>query len=483
MPDDEVATAEEEEQELTEEEQELAKLKKAIEVKVEDIGTLRKKLTITVPKATIGERRNDQFGEIKRDSVVPGFRKGHAPLRLVEKRFGHDVNAQLSSQLLSSSFMAAVEKEDLKTIGDPLIWAKDKNAAESEPHKLVSVEQAFDLVTLPAESDFTYSCEVEVRPEFELPELESIKIEQPKVRIGKKQINEYIDRLRAMRGQYEPVPNDKIKEDDLVVCNIKISADDKVLHEEENCQLAARPQRYAGIVMEDLGKVLTGCNIGREKELEGRITDDYEDESVRGKTAKVQLKILDIKRLVLPELDQAFLENLGCKSKKELEDQVRDILQSQKGEEIRQLRREQVYRYLLDQCKLDLPGRLSQHQADRIATRRMLEMARRGVPESEISKHADAIKTGAASDAAKDLNLHFIFEKIAEQWDVGVSEDEVNAQIAAIAQRQRRRFDRVRDDLIRNKSLSSLYVHVRDEKIVDRILEKASIVETIKDES
>ena len=104
-------------------------------------------------------------------------------------------------------------------------------------------------------------------------------------------------------------------------------------------------------------------------------------------------------------------------------------------------------------------------------------MARRGIPESELEKHADAIRTGAESDSAKDLNLHFIFERIADEWDIDVSEDEINGQIAAIARRQNRRFDRVRDDLMRNNSLQPLYVHVRDEKIVDRILEKATIVE------
>ena len=164
--------------------------------------------------------------------------------------------------------------------------------------------------------------------------------------------------------------------------------------------------------------------------------------------------------------------------KKELEEGVKDILESQEHEEVRHLRRDQVYKYLLDNCKLELPERMSQQQTSRIVARRMLEMARRGVPDSELEKHADAIRTGAESDCAKDLNLHFIFEKIADQWDIDVSEDEINGQIAVIAQRQNRRFDRVRDDLMRSNSLQPLYVHVRDEKIVERILEKAEIVES-----
>ena len=352
MPDEEVATApEDQEQELTDEEQAMAKLKEAIDVQVDDAGTLRKKLTITVPAGTVTERRSEQFGELKRDSVVPGFRKGHAPLKLVEKRFGQDVNSQLSSQLLSSSYLAAVEKEDLKTIGDPMIWAEDAKSDAGAPPKLVSIEQAFELIELPSEGDFTYSCEIELQPEFDLPELKGIKIEEPKVSIGKKEVGEYIDRMRGLRGHYEPISDQKIKTDDLVVCKLKMTCGDTVLLEEDDCQLAARPQRYAGIVMEDLGKTLTGTKVGDHLELQGNIPDDYENEAVRGQQATVELEVLDIKRLVLPEIDEAFLESLGCESREELDEQVMNMLESQKNEELRDLRKQQVYAYLLEHCR------------------------------------------------------------------------------------------------------------------------------------
>lgn len=474
---DEETAVEEPKQDMTDEEQEMAKLKEAISVAVEDIGTLRRKLTITVPKGTVDEKRGEQFGELKRDSIVPGFRKGHAPMPLIEKRFGSEVNGQLSSQLLSRSYLAAVEKEDLKTIGDPLVWAKDMQSDDPDAQKLMSVEQAFDAITLPTDGDFVYSCEIEVRPEFKLPSLEGIEIRQPKIEIGKAQINEQIDRLRAMRGHYAPVPDDKIQEDDLVVCDLKVAVGDKVLFEEKNAQLAARPQRYGGIAFEELGEALKGAKVGESKKTSGQVPDDYEDESVRGKQADVELTVADIKRLVLPEVNAEFLSDLGFDSKKELEDWITSNLEARMDEDIRRSKREQVYQYLHDNAKFDLPEGISRRQTDRIAARRMLELAQRGVPEAEVMKQADAIKVGAQKDAVKDLKLHFILESIAEEWEVDVSEDEINGQIAAIAQRQNRRFDRVRDELMRNHSMSSLYTHVRDEKIVDRIIDQANIVE------
>ncbi len=470
---DEAAAITDEQEEPSEEQQQMAKLKEAIDVQVEEIGTLRKKLTITVPQATVAERRNDQFGEIKRDAVVPGFRKGHAPLPLVEKRFGQDVNEQLSSQLLSSSFMAASEKLELDTLGDPLIWAPGKSGEET----LVTVEQAFDLITVPSAGDFSFSCEVEIRPDFELPPLEGIPIRQPQVKTTKADIADHIERLRGMRGHYQPVTDEPAQEDDLVVCNLKVTREGTVLYEEENALLAVRPQRYAGLLLENLNTLLSGSKIGDTRTFDVRVPDDYEHEAARGGTATAEVTLLDLKRLALPEIDAAFLESLGLESRAELEDWVKASLEARASEETARLQREQISHYLLERCPMELPGGLSQQQATRIAARRMVDLARRGTPESEITKQADAIRVGARADAIQDLQLQFILDKIGREWAIDVSEDEINGQIAAIAQRQNRRFDRVRDELIRNQSLTALYVHVRDEKIMDRLIATAQIIQ------
>lgn len=476
MADEETVTQEVEESQLSEQEQQMAKLKEAIAVHSEDTGRLRKKLTITVPATTIEERRGEQFSDLKRDSTVPGFRKGHAPMKLVEKRFGTEVNAQLSSQLLSSSYLAALEKEDIKAIGDPLIWIQDAQADDGS-EKLVAVEEAFETMKLPDDGDFSYSCEIEVRPEFKIPELEGITIHQPQTEIGTKEIDEHIDRLRAMRGHYEPLEKGKVQADDLVIGHLTVTCDGHVWLDEENCQLAARPQAYSGIVMEGLGEALVGAAVGDCRTCAGQAPDDHSDEKIRGKTAEVEITIAEIKRLRLPELNDEFLSGLGFEGTAELKDWVKANLYARQSEDHKRQKREQAYKYLIDNTDMDLPDGLSHRQTERIVARRMLDLARRGVPEPEILKQADAIKVGAEKDAIKDLQLHFILEDIAEQWDVTTSEDEINTQIAVIARQQNRRFDRVRDDLIRNKQLAALHTHVRDEKIVDRIIASANIVE------
>jgi FKBP-type peptidyl-prolyl cis-trans isomerase (trigger factor) len=95
-----------------------------------------------------------------------------------------------------------------------------------------------------------------------------------------------------------------------------------------------------------------------------------------------------------------------------------------------------------------------------------------------VEKILDELKTRARQDAVAGMKLAFVMEKLAEKIEVEVDEGEVNAQIAAIARRQDRRFDRVRDELIKQGGLDNLYLRIRDEKIIAKLLEKAKVTET-----
>ena len=125
----------------------------------------------------------------------------------------------------------------------------------------------------------------------------------------------------------------------------------------------------------------------------------------------------------------------------------------------------------------DLPEGVSTRQTERVAARRMVELQRQGVPPATIAKHADKLRTGAREQAVTELKLYFILEQIAETLEIEVTEEEINAAIASIAQTYNRRFDRVRDELLKSNGIDSLYLDLRDEKCIDVILEKAEIVE------
>lgn len=448
------------------------RLKEAVVYDVTDIGPLRKRLSIRVPRETIDEQQSEQLDELSREALVPGFRRGRAPRTLVVKRFGRDVDEQLKSEVLSRGYMAAVEKGDLKVIGDPELVLTGDDGKES----LLSVEEAFDKLTLPAEGDMSFVCEVEIRPEFDLPELEGFELKKPVVNISDEDVQKQIDRLRGMQGTFEPVEG-KIKEDDLVIADMVLSVDDAEVKREENATFAARPQQIDGIAVEDLGKALVGKKADDKVTVEADVPDDHANKEWAGKKASFALTIADVKRLALPAIDEAFLKNVGFESEDELRDWVREDMTARLGDAIRDGLRRQVREYLLEKTEVELPEGLSSRQAGRAADMRAMELRRQGVPDAEIDKHADEIRVQARAEAVNDLKLFFIMEKLAEALDVHVGEDEINGQIALMAQRYNQRFDRMRDQLSRGDGLTSLYMQLRDERIIDQLIMKAKVVE------
>ncbi len=473
------------EEDMTDEQRQMAELKEALEIQREEIGPLRLKMTITVPRDTLDGRMQEQFEELRRDSVVPGFRKGHAPMKLVEKRFAPDVGDQLVGKLVGSSFMAAMEKEGIESVGDPLVWVKTtEQRADEHGHtrpvdveKLVSVGEALDIIKMPKDGPLTYVCEVEVRPEFELPSLDKISVNRPKIQITDKQVDKQMLQMQWQRATYTPVEGGAVEADDLLYVDMKISIGDEVVHSADNEEIAARRMRLWNVPLPDLGDALVGKGRDEKVTVEGTVPDEHEQIAHRGKTARFEFAIREIKRLTVPPMDADALAAYGLESEEEFRRHVREAMEARVEQLTQQNMRGQVADYLIEKTEMPLPEQLSMRQTVRLLRRRMVELYREGVPEPEINKHLDELRVSAEKDAARLLKLDFILEKLAEAREVQVEEYELNGAIAEMAARQNKRFDRVRDELARNDGLTTLYIELRNQKLLDQLLEGAEVTD------
>ena len=486
MPDEDVSVQDQDNtMEESGEEQSLQdKLKDAISVKVEDIGPLRKKLTITIPRDSIDEQLNEQYDELRQEAVVPGFRRGRAPQKLLEKRFGSDVGEQVGSSLIGNAYFAAVEKESLDVLGDPMVQVtvkekvkKDGKTEEIETEKLLPVDQAMEHLDLPTEGDFTYACELEIKPEFELPNLEKIPVEKPVLTVGDEDVDNEVKRMQTLRGQFKPVEGGKIEEHDLIGGTATITVDGNVLKTEERAELAARDQRYDGLLLEGFGKAAIGKKIGDTISVEVTIPDDYEVVDARAKSGTFTIEAAEHKRLEVPEIDEEFVTSMGFDSVDEYRGFIKEQMERQIEQEARRVMHDNVSKYLLDNVQMELPEGLSQRQAENIVSRQMMDLYSRGLSEADISKQVDEMRTEAAAQAADGLRLYFVMDKIAEDKEVTVNEEEINAAIAEIAHRRNLRFDRVRDEIIGTNHLNTLYIRLRDQKILEMLLADADVTE------
>ena len=274
---------------------------------VEDAGTLKKKVIVTIPRQRIDAKRNEMFGELSTTALVPGFRIGHAPRRLIEKRFGKEITSDVRNSLVGEALGQAVEKTDLKTIGEP--------------------EIDLDAIQLPDEGDMQFSFQVEIRPEFTLPELTGIPVKKPTLAIGDKEIDEAVETWRQSMVRYEP-SDGKAAEGDSVMAGATVTVEGCDPVESQGLQLRLAPGQVSGLPLVDLGTALAGAKAGDEVTLTVDVPEAHPTEAWRGKKAAVAVRVGEVRKRIVPEIDEAFVTQRGYESVEQFRTQIAGYLAS-----------------------------------------------------------------------------------------------------------------------------------------------------------
>ena len=429
-------------------------------VTIEESGPCKKKVSVEIPAEKIKAALDERYGELRKDAVVPGFRKGRAPIRLLEKRFGSEVSEQIKLKLLIDASEAAVKDSELNILGEP--------------------DFEHDEIELPEEGPMKFEFEVEVRPEFDLPELEGIAVEKPKTEVTDEQIDEEIATLRKRAGIWVPKEDGKVELDDQVVADVVLKVEEAPEAERhDNVEIAVRKNGFVGPVpVETLDEVLIGAANGETKETSVNIPESFYNEQYRGKRIDVEIAIKEIKKLEPAELNAGFFERLGVENEDELREQIGEYGRAQAERNVRANMGDQVYRYLLDKTEFELPGDVVADQSMRVLKREYSNLLIRGAKREQVDERMEELRASSAQRAEEQLRLFFIMSKVAEKLEVPeASEEEVNGYIAQVAASRQRRPEKMRQELARDGSLEQFKLQVREQKCIEKILENAKITE------
>ncbi|MHC4519495.1 MAG: trigger factor [Planctomycetota bacterium] len=456
-------------------------------ITIEDAGPCKKKVVIEIPEESIKEAIDEQYKELGREAVVPGFRKGRAPRRLLEKRFGKETNEQIKLKLLAEASEAAIKDKELDILGDPDI--------------------DFEKVELPATGPMKFEFEAEVRPQFELPEMESIPVNRPKLEVTDDQITREIDQLRRWAGVWTPREDGKIEQDDQIVADVLLTpelteeekvrqaeqaekaekgeeeeAESKVIEAEtklDNTEVYVRPNGFVGAVpVEKLDELLVGAEVGDKKTTTVEVPKTYFQEDYRGRKVDVEIDIKDIKFLKPAEMNEAFLQRYHVETEDDLRDRVRDNLQEQFESRVRNEMSEQIYQYLLDNTKFDLPLDIVARQAGTILQRQYIGLLQKGLSRQQVEEQMEQLRAGSEDQAREQLKTFFIMDKVADKFEIEVTEEEINGHIAQLAVQRGQRPEKMKEQMERDGSLAQFRMDIRQNKCINQLLESADITET-----
>ena len=427
-------------------------------IKIEDAGPGTKKVSVEIPHDRITTELQKQFKELRSQAAVPGFRVGHAPQKLIEKRFSTDVKEQVRRSLISESYEQAVEKNKLQVIGEPEFDNPDK-------------------IQLPTDGALSYTFTVEVQPEFTIPDLASVKVKKPKVNIKDENVDQAMQNLREQQGALVPVEDRGVEAKDYLTADVHVKIDGNVVSHQHDAQIVSRPGRLAGVQIDDLDKQLEGLKSGETRTVNAHVPETHTNEQLRNKDVQIEVSLKDIKKLELAEVTPDFLADLGFENEKELRDALREQMDEKINYDVQQAMREQVNTYLLDNTQVELPAKLSDKQTDRIISRRAVDLMMRGMPREQVEANIERLRGGARDEAARELKLFFILQKLAAEQGVDVDESELNGRIAMLAAQSGKRPEKLKQEMSKDGSLANLYIQMREQKAIDKVLEKAQVEE------
>ncbi|MEO0474614.1 MAG: trigger factor [Planctomycetota bacterium] len=439
------------------------------DVKIEDAGPACKALTITIPEDEIKAKTENVYGDLEDEAVVPGFRRGRAPRRLLEKRFAGHVKDDVKNQLLSESYTKAIEDNELDPLSDP------------------QVDEA-EALELPESGDLTFTVKVEVTPDVELPAYDSLEVTKTVTTVADTDIDEEIERMQQQSGKPSTLEDAKIEEGDYAGVDVKIYAgkdagDDAELIQEipldyvmVNGESAEYKGHVAGIVVDDLGKQLTGKTGGDELTISMDGPAAHENEQIRDQPITIKLTIGSVHRIE-PATVEEVTEQMGLGSEDELKERVKTMLEQRAEQNTQADLYQQLTDALVEKVDLELPKGITDQQAARVLNRQGMEMLYRGVPEEEVKAKLAEMRSESEEQAARQLKQFFILDKASKELEIDVDEQELNGRIAMMAMQQGRRPDKLRQEMAKQGQIEQLYLQLREQKTLDKILESAKVTE------
>ncbi len=426
------------------------------EIQVEDLGPCKKKLVITVPKERVEKELEEKLIELRNTVAIPGFRRGKAPLRLLDKRFGKQIKEDVRESLAESELQEALKSHDLTPFGAPEVSAGE----------------------LDAEEGFKLEVTVNVKPQFEVKDYAELQVEKPVSEVSDEEVEAVLNRMREQKAVLKPIGEDGLAEGDEVSADLTISGEGFEPREEEDVDFVLDGElEIQGVTIEGAAAALQGAKVGEEREAEGVAGDDFPVAEARGKPVKVRFRILDAKRKSLPELDDEFAKIYRCETLEELRGSIRSELESQKARAAEQVLRRNLQDALLAQYDFDLPEDVVEMMTEQIVQRTRRRLESQGVSPGELNERMEEMQNMGADQAKRELKLYLILEAIAEKEHLYVTEDEVGARLDAMARIYQAPRSRLERELEATGGLSSLRSEMRDQKTIEFLLDKVQIVE------
>lgn len=403
---------------------------------LEHISGTKKRLTVEIPADIIERKIQSSFNELRMRTKIPGFRPGKAPLSLLEKRFGQEVESDVLKKVVPEYYADAMKEANLSAVSNP----------------------EFEKREYERKSPFEMIFTVEVRPEIENLRYEGLTIKDENVDVSDEELETGLKRLQAERVSYEAVER-PIEDNDLVTIDYDVVEENKH-HSGEVIKMGSDqfPPEFS--------EELRGKSKGDTFEVSVTFPEDDRSE-FRGKTLTFKGEVKEIKILALPDINDKFAEDLGYQGLAAMKDAVKADILSSKRKYTKKKQIVELLENLVETHDFPIPENMMKTELSALLT------SARSKDENK-DKDEETLKAELTPEAEKNVKAAVLLDIIGEKENISVSEEEMKEKVLEISRMTHIPPENlVRMYISKDGSLEGLRYGIYKEKVAEVIHSKA----------
>jgi trigger factor len=422
-------------------------------VKVEEISTVQKKLSFDIPWSDVKKELDFVYKDVGRKAKIKGFRPGKTPRKTLEIYYKDEAESQTISNLVNRFYGETLKKNDIAPVSQPVI---DDSGIEKD-------------------KNFTFSATVEVEPVIEPKDYVGLELEKEEIEITDKDIQVKLEELRNMYSTLDDIDSDRgIIEGDFLYIDFEGKLDGKPVKDlaQKNYLLEIGSKRF----FPGLEEQLVGLKKEETKEIIVKIPDDYFSKEIAGKDVSFSVKIINIKKKTLPELDEDFVKNF---EKYESLDELKEDIKKSLGEENEGRAdaelRARIIDKILEKNEFEVPPSFVEKQVYSMMLDAHRRMVMGGMDTEKAAEISSNLHEKFKGDAEKMVKTSFLFNSIAQKESITVDEKDVEERLKDFAGKYQQDYESLKKSYEEGNRMESFKVKIFEEKILDFIKEKSKI--------
>ena len=383
-------------------------------------------LTIEITKAEFEAAKDKAFKKSGKNITVPGFRKGKAPRKMIEKLYGEGVFFEEAFNILYPQAMdMAVEKSGIKMVGRADV----------------------DLGEPAEEGGLTIIAKVPVEPEVELGEYKGIEVEKETVKVLQADVKAELNRMAQRNARTETVER-KAKKNDTVDIDFEGFVDGVPFEggKAEHHELTLG----SGAFIPGFEDQLIGCKAGDEKDVVVTFPEEYHAKELAGKEATFKCKVHKVEETILPEIDDEFAKDVSdtCETLDDLKKEITERLKAERQEAADNAFEEKVLDAVIDGMKADIPAAMIDAQVDTIVQDFGYRLQMQGMGLEQYLKmtgtEMGAFRAMFKNQAERQVKTRLALQKVVELEGITVSDKELEEEYAKMAEQYKMEVEKVK---------------------------------------